>query len=417
MSVEDIECALLTSLLHDIGQYPLCHDIEELRMDKVAKDRFKHENYSTKILKGEILLQLPEMVNSIKQVIEQHWDVDIEDVTKLIETEVTTTRLGFRERILRSLINSPIDADRLDYLPRDSVHIGVPYGQNIDFDRLLKCLTIAYDFEKEQNYLGIYEKGRMSAEAVVFARYTMFLSAYWHHTIRAIKAMILFVAFEALNDDQTIEKFEEYIFNELKTVKQLPLSSIEGNNLESLFACSGQINEAEKHALQWLGQHSSRAAEDTVRLLLSRRLYKRLIEVQWSKTNTSVQDLYDKLQDIGKGHMEAIEACRTKLEEELVDELSRRGHTLDFQGNAPLILIDIPRRDWGMEDILFFSRRENKFKPLSELSPVWEKLHKEFNEAVATITIFVHPDAKDYLETLGTSSLLDKLREIVYRYA
>ncbi|GAI47534.1 unnamed protein product, partial [marine sediment metagenome] len=38
MSVENMKCALLTSLLHDIGQYPLCHDIEELRMAKVAKD-------------------------------------------------------------------------------------------------------------------------------------------------------------------------------------------------------------------------------------------------------------------------------------------------------------------------------------------------------------------------------------------
>ena len=414
MSVEDIKCALLTSLLHDIGQYPLCHDIEELRMYKVAEDRFKHENYSTKILKGEIVLQLPEMVNSIKQVIEKRWQVDIEDVTKLIETGVSTTHLRFRERILRSLINSPIDADRLDYLPRDSVHIGVPYGQNIDFDRLLKCLTIAYDFEKEQNYLGIYEKGRMSAEAVAFARYAMFLSAYWHHTIGAIKAMILFVAFNTLDNSQNIEKFEEYIFNELKTVKQLPLSIIECGNLESSPASSGQINEAEKQTLQWLGKHGNLAVKDTVKLLLNRTLYKRLIEVPWSHPN---EDLYKKLQRIQAGGMDAIDSCRVKLEEKLLQELRCHGKAGDYRGNAPLILIDIPWRDWGMEDILFFSRSENKFKPLSELSPVWEKLHREFNESVAVPSVFARPDAKNALESLGLSFLQEQLQEVVKQSA
>lgn len=414
MSVKAMNCVLLASLLHDIGQYPLCHDIEELRMPEVDKDRFKHETYSIKILKGEISPQLPEEVEPIKQVIEQRWHVDIEDVIKLIELRMPTTSVSFREHILGSLINSPIDADKLDYLPRDSIHIGVPYGQNIDFDRLMKCLTITYDFEKEKNYLGIYEKGRISAEAVAFARYAMFLSAYWHHTARAIKAMISFVVFNALNNDQNIEEFEAYIFSELKSVKQLPLSITGGNILESQLMFGGQVNEAKKRTLQWLGERGNAGARDMVKLLFSRSLYKRLVEVQWSDAN---KELYRKLQRIQVPGMDAIESCRVKLEERLLKELRRCYKTGDFEGSAPLILIDIPWRDWEMEDILFFSRRENKLKPLSELSPVWEKLHEEFNESVATLSVFARPDAKSALEGLGTSFLQERLQEVVYKYA
>jgi len=111
--------------------------------------------------------------------------------------------------------------------------------------------------------------------------------------------------------------------------------------------------------------------------------------------------------------MDKIEQCRVELEGKLVAELRRCYKTGDFEGSTPLILIDIPWRDWGMEDILFFSRRENKFKPLSDLSPVWRKLYKEFNGAVATPSVFARPDAKNALEGLGTSFLQERLQEVV----
>jgi HD superfamily phosphohydrolase len=414
MSEKDVKCALLASLLHDIGQYPLCHDIEELRMAKVDKDRFKHETYSSRILRGDLELQLPQNVKPIKELIEGHWGIDdIEDVIKLIEPRMTATPLGLRESILRSLINSPIDADRLDYLQRDSVHIGVPYGKNIDFDRLLKCLTITYDSNKEQFNLGIYDKGRISAEVVAFARYAMFLSTYWHHTARIIKAMVLFIIFNTLHVEKNIEEFEGYIFNQLGSVKQPSLPNMGGGTIEDPVMSSGQAKEGEKQTLQWLANHGTPAAKDTVRLLLNRTLYKRLIEVPWSLNN---EDLYKKLQRIQAGGMDAINSCRTKLEEKLVQELGYRGDSGGFWGRAPLILIDIPWRDWGMEDILFFSRSENKFKPLSELSPLWAKLHREFNESVAIPSVFARPDVKDAVENLGQSflqSLEKQLQEVV----
>ena len=58
----------------------------------------------------------------------------------------------------------------MDYLMRDSLHAGVPYGRHFDQDRLLASLCLDQNGES----LAITEKGRTAAELMVFARYVMF---------------------------------------------------------------------------------------------------------------------------------------------------------------------------------------------------------------------------------------------------
>ena len=45
-------------------------------------------------------------------------------------------------RILRSMLSGPIDVDKMDYLMRDSLHAGVPYGRNFDQPRLIDSLCL-----------------------------------------------------------------------------------------------------------------------------------------------------------------------------------------------------------------------------------------------------------------------------------
>jgi hypothetical protein len=58
----------------------------------------------------------------------------------------------------------------MDYLARDSLHAGVPYGRHFDQDRLLASLCI----DAAGQTLAITDKGRTAAELMVFARYVMF---------------------------------------------------------------------------------------------------------------------------------------------------------------------------------------------------------------------------------------------------
>jgi HD superfamily phosphohydrolase len=83
-------------------------------------------------------------------------------------------------------LSSPLDIDKLDYLQRDSLHAGVPYGRNFDAGRLINSLCI----HPTEPKLAITEKGRTAAEMMVFARSIMFSEVYWHHAVRSATAML-----------------------------------------------------------------------------------------------------------------------------------------------------------------------------------------------------------------------------------
>ena len=89
-------------------------------------------------------------------------------------------------RLLSSLLSGPFDVDKVDYLMRDSLHAGVPYGRNFDRGRLIGSLCL----NETGDALAITDKGKTAAEMMVFARYVMFSEVYWHHAVRAATAML-----------------------------------------------------------------------------------------------------------------------------------------------------------------------------------------------------------------------------------
>jgi HD superfamily phosphohydrolase len=110
------------------------------------------------------------------------WGLDPARVAALIMGTATDPA----GRILHSLLSGPIDVDKMDYLGRDSLHAGVPYGRHFDEERLLSSLCL----DAQGAALAITDKGRTAAEMLVFARYVMFSEVYWHHAVRSATAML-----------------------------------------------------------------------------------------------------------------------------------------------------------------------------------------------------------------------------------
>ena len=69
----------------------------------------------------------------LADVLRRHWGLNPLDVVSLL-SEAPRDRTS---RILTSMLSGPIDVDKMDYLARDSLHAGVPYGRHFDQDRLL----------------------------------------------------------------------------------------------------------------------------------------------------------------------------------------------------------------------------------------------------------------------------------------
>jgi hypothetical protein len=163
----------LAALLHDVGHAPFSHAGEDL-MPPVPNEKklHKHEDYSTAIIRSEF-----------RDVIETHktnvnnYNFKAEEIASLIEGSATESGAA----LWQDIISSQLDADRMDYLLRDSYHAGVEYGR-YDWRRIVATVELVPDVESGSPRLGVSEQGRHAAEAMIIARYMMFNQVYFHKT-------------------------------------------------------------------------------------------------------------------------------------------------------------------------------------------------------------------------------------------
>lgn len=163
----------LTALLHDVGHAPFSHAAEDLFPEKLdGSGRYEHEEYSAAIIREKL-----------RDVIEKHpsnernYHIKADEIANLLEG---STDAG-GSLIWRDLVTGQMDADRNDYLIRDSLHCGVEYGR-FDWKRLNNCLTLVTGDEDRGIRLGVTEGGLHAAESLVLARYFMFTQVYFHKT-------------------------------------------------------------------------------------------------------------------------------------------------------------------------------------------------------------------------------------------
>ena len=172
---DDHNCRVLlsASLLHDIGHFPHAHIIEEQIPVYNGKPVFSHHEE----LCRHFIYEENQGVPTIAEILQEEWKVSPESVIKLI-TGSSGTRFS-------KLISGTLDPDKMDYLMRDAHHCNIPYG-SIDIERLIE--SFVPDAERER--FAITEKGIAPLESLLFAKYMMMRNVYWHHTSRALSAML-----------------------------------------------------------------------------------------------------------------------------------------------------------------------------------------------------------------------------------
>lgn len=161
----------LAALLHDIGHGPFSHAVEELAPEEKPGRRYRHEEYSAAIVR-----------RCFRAVIEHHksnhnYKLTADEVAELIEGRAKAGPAAF----CQELISGQLDADRMDYLLRDSHHAGVEYGR-YDWRRIVGTVTLVPDPETGTLRFGIADDGRHATEGLIIARYMMFNQVYFHKT-------------------------------------------------------------------------------------------------------------------------------------------------------------------------------------------------------------------------------------------
>jgi uncharacterized protein len=168
----DLQLVRLAALLHDVGHAPFSHAAEVLFPEQANGKRFTHENYSAAIVRTELRSAIED-----HPLNETNYGFKAEDIAALLEGSTSAKQRLF----WRDLIDGQMDADRMDYLLRDSFHAGVQYGR-FDLHRLVNTVRAIPGIHGRGPRLGISEGGCHAAEGLVLARYFMFTQVYFHKT-------------------------------------------------------------------------------------------------------------------------------------------------------------------------------------------------------------------------------------------
>ncbi|MBI1291062.1 HD domain-containing protein [bacterium] len=156
----------LAGLLHDLGHGPFSHVMEKFF-------REHHETWTERII-----LSPATQVNRVLTAYDPKLPAMVVDALH-----------GRAEPLwLNSIISSQMDADRFDYLLRDSHMTGVKYGI-FDLERLLMLLRIGSSGDR----IVVARKGVLPVEKYLQSRYQMYRQVYFHKTVTAAEAMLMSV--------------------------------------------------------------------------------------------------------------------------------------------------------------------------------------------------------------------------------
>lgn len=160
LSSGDIIALLCSGLLHDIGHGPYSHAFEDVF-------NTNHEVMSTRIILEN---------TSITKVLDKYSLTLKNEITSIINKT-------HHNKLLVQIISSQVDADRMDYLLRDSLNCGVSYGK-FDLDRLIRSMIVI------DNKLVFKESGVHALENYIFSRYHMYWQVYLHPTANSYEIIL-----------------------------------------------------------------------------------------------------------------------------------------------------------------------------------------------------------------------------------
>lgn len=189
LSEYDKICVMLAGLLHDVGHGPFSHAFEHVT-------KHSHEDYTAKIILGE---------TELNQVLTEVSPRLPEDIVSIIEH-------NHPNDILNQIISGQLDADRMDYLLRDSYFSATSYGQ-FDLERILRTMRVR-KIDENKKALVVKYTGIHSVEDYIMARYQMYWQVYYHPVARSYEAVFI----QLFNRLKDIFKENKEYFSDMKVL-------------------------------------------------------------------------------------------------------------------------------------------------------------------------------------------------------
>lgn len=192
---EFVELVRLYALLHDIGHLPLSHLFEMAVKSWVGKQKVVktveewtgvigyeklHEAFGAAIVK--MIVRDLRLSRSMRNAL----------VTLMTEKVLPPDH---PLSVVKTLVDSDIDADRTDFVQRDGLLAGGEYG-HYDIRRL--CDSVFVERREERWIIAYSEKALTSMEALLLDRYRTHVWIHFHHRVVAMKMLVRYLIGKAL---------------------------------------------------------------------------------------------------------------------------------------------------------------------------------------------------------------------------
>lgn len=339
LSDEERQLVMIACLLHDIGHGPFSHAFEDVFHEKMIR----HEAWTPFFLAD---FRTPEFFSEYNRRNPRH--KLNEEKFRLIEGMIM--HKSSTKRVLADIVSSQLDADRLDYLLRDSHFCGVTYGE-FDFRWMLNCMEIVKT--KNDVRLGITNKGIGVVEHYLMARRLMMRNIYFHHKKLAIEYFLvqLFVTLA-----ECLEHYKPYA--EIKS-KRLGKFLIQANQFNQSVKTSKNV---EKHKNEFLQKNFQDYKE-----LCDYDLFSTVRALSQTNDNHVTAQIakriqYRQMPKIFRLDNIDIPTVKNKLAE------FKEKNKKDFQ-DWQLAVIQTPHQSYSIEDDPILVEYDlNTVKPLNEIS-------------------------------------------------
>jgi hypothetical protein len=151
---------MCAALLHDIGHGPFSHCFEGI----FSED---HEDMTVRLLLED---------SEVHRILYDVYEELPQDVASIILHT-------HPHQVLIQMVSSQLDADRMDYLLRDSYMTGTTYG-HFDMSRILRTMRVC------DGKIVFKESGVQAIENYILARYHMYWQVYFHPTARSYETLL-----------------------------------------------------------------------------------------------------------------------------------------------------------------------------------------------------------------------------------
>lgn len=194
ISEDEIQLYRLAALLHDIGHYPFSHTMENIVSNYYNSQKIKsnshgnghstQEYYSHERLGRKIILKDP----AINKVLDSE-GISAKSIAELLRPRGPEVRLS-------NILNSDLDADRIDYLLRTAHLTALPYGLH-DINYLISQVNVG----GEKNRLCLSYKALTAADHFLLSRYFQYKQIIYHKTVTGVEKIFQDLIAALLDDD------------------------------------------------------------------------------------------------------------------------------------------------------------------------------------------------------------------------